>query len=600
MRFSSHTLLAQHRKTCSPRRLFVCQVCKIVFNKEADIVNHKMALHRCEEVAMFSDIYLVMMVDFTQNVKERRDARKRQISRHKERKMAEEMRAFVPGGGFPRPRISIVQELAGKDGYSAFSSTVNDAFGIEELGLGGVAGVEPQDSYAHDLGMFDYSDHEDDDVNDHDVGDADDVEATQEGGKPQIYECDACTIMFASKKAYTKHLAGHMNEEQFICEGCRTVFREEEEFNRHKLECSQFLRQQEVAPDVAPPVQDMEPELLAPPPPAPPEEEMPPHLAALRADSPPPPPSPSRDKPSGPGAIFRCAVCKEMFSNDWALFEHLEMHPAKKRRYPCDQCGKIFLCSTKIIVHKNIVHRSREQCENCGRVYENKKDRRAHVLTCVLNETHKCTECDVTCRTRVSLYFHMRTHINREITQCGTCGQKFNRKSRLKWHVQTVHQNAWAFKCDICDQRFRYKKGLISHLSAQHNQGDRKFECDVCGDKFIFQYRLKRHKLRHLRSREIILPFKCDKCDKSFSEKRYLDNHKIRIHLHKPFKCPDCSRAFLLQQNLDDHLRTEHTHRPFRCEVCALCFTNKNRLQVRAKSYSHQTKVGAKAKKMRE
>ena len=80
---------------------------------------------------MFSDIYLVMMVDFTQNVKERRAARKRQISRHKERKMAEEMRAFVPGGGFPRPRVSIVQELAGKDGYFSFSSRLTTRSGLK-------------------------------------------------------------------------------------------------------------------------------------------------------------------------------------------------------------------------------------------------------------------------------------------------------------------------------------------------------------------------------------------------------------------------------------------------------------------------------------
>ena len=65
VRFSSHTLLAQHRKSCSPRRLFVCHVCQVLFNKEAEIVNHKMALHRCDDVTMFSDIYLVMMVGST-------------------------------------------------------------------------------------------------------------------------------------------------------------------------------------------------------------------------------------------------------------------------------------------------------------------------------------------------------------------------------------------------------------------------------------------------------------------------------------------------------------------------------------------------------
>ena len=65
-------------------------------------------------------------MDFTQNAKERRAARKTQISRHKERKLAEEMRAFVPGGvgGVQRPRVSIVQELAGKGGFSSYSSSV--------------------------------------------------------------------------------------------------------------------------------------------------------------------------------------------------------------------------------------------------------------------------------------------------------------------------------------------------------------------------------------------------------------------------------------------------------------------------------------------
>ena len=592
----SHTLLAQHRKSCSPRRLFVCQVCHIVFNKECEIINHKMALHRCEDVTMFSDIYLVMMIDFANNVKQRRAARKRQISKHKEKRLTEEMRAFLPGGGVHPPTDVYCTGTGGKGWLFLLLSEPRARVGRVWSQWCTVVGVEQHDQYVHDLEMFDYSDHDDDDdVNDNNVapqnvtdagGDADNAVTQEGGGKTQVYECDACSIMFASKNDYAKHLAGHKNEESFICEDCRTVFREDEHFSTHKLECPELLRQRGLEAEA--PVPEAAPEPPTPPPSAPapvappPREEMPPHLAALRADSPPPSPPPAHSPPPGPGGGFRCAICKEACTSEWALFEHLEMHPLKERRYPCDLCGQSFENSTKIIKHKNVMHRSKKQCENCGKVYTNKKDRREHVLTCVLNETHKCAECDVTCKTRVSLYFHMRTHRNREIKQCGTCGQKFNRKGALKWHVQTIHQNPHSFKCDICNQTFRYKKGLISHLSAQHNQGERKFECDVCGDKFIFPYRLKRHMLRHLRSRQLDLPFKCDKCDKSFSEQRYLDNHTIRIHLHKPHKCPDCRRAFLLKQHLDDHLRNEHRERPFQCELCSQCFTNKNRLQVQS------------------
>ena len=247
--------------------------------------------------------------------------------------------------------MSIVQELAGKKAIS--SSSANPALGLGEFGLSGVVGVEQHDQYVHDLEMFDYSDHDDDDdVNDNNVapqnatdagGDADNAVTQEGGGKTQVYECDACSIMFASKNGYTKHLAGHKQEESFICEACRTVFREEEHFNTHKVECPELLRQQGLAAEALVPE--------AAPEPAPATSTT--TTSSKRRNATASSGLASRFTPTltstrtphhhlDPGGSFRCAVCKEAFTSEWALFEHLEMHPLKERRYPCDLCGQSF------------------------------------------------------------------------------------------------------------------------------------------------------------------------------------------------------------------------------------------------------------------
>ena len=53
--------------------------------------------------------------------------------------------------------------------------------------------------------------------------------------------------------------------------------------------------------------------------------------------------------------------------------------------------------------------------------------------------------------------------------------------------------------------------------------------------------------------------YKCESCDKSFSEAGSLKKHIHTIHQgHKDYKCESCGKSFSLAENLKRHIHTKH------------------------------------------
>ena len=72
----------------------------------------------------------------------------------------------------------------------------------------------------------------------------------------------------------------------------------------------------------------------------------------------------------------------------------------------------------------------------------------------------------------------------------------------------------------------------------------------------------KSHLDIHIRSvHEIIKPFRCSACDKSFTTSKGLLCHKKTVHVEKkPFKCPYCKMTIPRITDLQEHVKTIHSN----------------------------------------
>ncbi|XP_055546272.1 zinc finger protein ZFP2-like [Wyeomyia smithii] len=148
---------------------------------------------------------------------------------------------------------------------------------------------------------------------------------------------------------------------------------------------------------------------------------------------------------------YKCAQCPIGFARMGDLNKHIKSQHIKEPSYECKICLKMFRSSTGYHQHKR-KHRTGENvavtddrfgipCDLCDQSFENRNQRKEHVLTC---------------------------HSEGRPYECSTCGKRFKLSGHLKAH-QYTHTGVKEHRCDQCPAAFYLAGDLRRHQKTQRS-----------------------------------------------------------------------------------------------------------------------------------
>ncbi|CAG9764982.1 unnamed protein product [Ceutorhynchus assimilis] len=184
-----------------------------------------------------------------------------------------------------------------------------------------------------------------------------------------------------------------------------------------------------------------------------------------------------------------------------------------------------------------------------------------------------CKECGKSLHSMYTYMWHTRIHTGERPYVCNICNKQFRVSQGLVRHLKETHERIKNFKCDICDRSFTTKRNVEEHRRIHTNE--RPYICEMCGKSF----KQKASLFVHNRSHSTEFPFTCTECPQKFKTKAPLVLHASTHTGEKPFSCDICGRNFRIKYELKRHKLIHSEDKPFKCDLCGLVFRQKRYLR---------------------
>ena len=233
-----------------------------------------------------------------------------------------------------------------------------------------------------------------------------------------------------------------------------------------------------------------------------------------------------------------CEVCGLNSTDFSSFYKHALTH--KAATYHCKDCGESFKTEATLNMHVGQLHisdsdESKEVCPFCGKFYS-KMYIKTHILhNHMKTKTLTCPQCDFIGNDPTNLKRHIKQRHEYGGDKCQWCGK----------HVKDMEQHLQRTQCNIPESE-RSDKIVVKCDTCLKEFTGRNIR-DI-------NSKLKRHIQRiHEQVRNV----HCDQCSYTTYCKSNLYVHVKRMHEGRPYKeqCPHCPKVVV---NLEWHLKTYH------------------------------------------
>lgn len=166
-----------------------------------------------------------------------------------------------------------------------------------------------------------------------------------------------------------------------------------------------------------------------------------------------------------------CNECGMTFMHKHTLQSHIN-YVHLKIGLVCDLCAKHFKSKFDYALHRRNVHGeagpAREQCPICKNWYSNEKAVREHIRYLhERTEKIRCTICDEELSSKQSLRSHTKMKHQEKMHVCTFCNKALPTAIRLKEH-EAMHTGVSLYTCKYCPKEFNMKSNMYKHLKAMH------------------------------------------------------------------------------------------------------------------------------------
>lgn len=243
------------------------------------------------------------------------------------------------------------------------------------------------------------------------------------------------------------------------------------------------------------------------------------------------------------------------------------------------------------------------QCHDCGETFKSKCKLRVHWKKIHVPKSFVCPICRRLFKTAKSYNKHMKStpgpcseladnmgvHVEGEgvnrIFFCSQCDYKTKKMLHMRTHLVT-HSGQRLFQCDICNKTYTQRGSLKNHREGVHFKELSSVGCHICGKTFNGRTRLYKHIRTHSDEN-----FECDICYKSIKGKKSLQNHMLRHSGVKSYTCERCAASFFTMAELCNH-RKKHLlkARSVKCELCDYKTTTKHLVNKHMKRHTSAEK----------
>lgn len=188
-----------------------------------------------------------------------------------------------------------------------------------------------------------------------------------------------------------------------------------------------------------------------------------------------------------------------------------------------------------------------------------------------------CIPCDKGFPSSEQLNAHVETHNEEELNNGSELDNSNNSGKPTNAHGPTSLNSPSGLHSPFPDS-----KSVPNHHPIGLGEIIRPYRCSSCEKSYKDPATLRQHEKTHWLTR----PYPCSICGKKFTQRGTMTRH-MRSHLGlKPFACDACGMRFTRQYRLTEHMRIHSGEKPYECQVCGGKFAQQRNLISHMKMHS--------------